>query len=361
MKSRRISINEVVPGMVAASDVYSDNNQLIINKGTKLNGKIITRLKFYLIHDISVTEEEIDSQLSNASNEEFSYSEVIKNSIEFKKFNKSFLESSKNIKGDLNSIADDDMAMDCSRLLEYTSKIMSESRNGLHVFDMLHCMREFDDLTYIHALNVALISNVFGKWLKLPQSEIDVLTLSGLLHDIGKIKLPNSIINKQGPLTDSEYTIVKTHTVKGYQILKNKEIDQRIKYAALMHHERCDGSGYPNSFHNSNIDKFAKIVAIIDVYDAMTSARVYRPALSPFEAIKNFETEGLQKYDPYYIMTFLEGIIQSYVGNRVRLSNYLEGTIVMINKQALSKPIIKVGERFIDLSKKSNLVIQAIL
>lgn len=162
-------------------------------------------------------------------------------------------------------------------------------------------------------------------------------------------------------MTDAEYSTIKTHTINGYQILKNRDIDQRIKYTALMHHERCNGSGYPNKFHSSNIDSFAKIVAIADVYDAMTSARVYRSALSPFEAISNFESEGLQKYDPHYIITFLEEIVLSYLGNRVLLSNHLEGEIIMINKQALSKPIVQVGKRFIDLSKEKDLTIVAIL
>jgi len=347
--------------MVAADDVYTFNNQLIIAKGTKLTDKIITRLKFYSISELYVFSEEPKHQPTAPKVKVFSHSDMVKDSPEFKQFNQEFLKSIQEFKGALNSIASNKFPYDLSSLLNHTTNILSESRNGIHVFDMLHCMREYDDLTYVHSLNVALICNVFGSWLKLSSADIEVLTLSGLLHDIGKLMLPTKIIHKKDTLTDAEYSMAKTHTVLGYQLLKDRDIDQRIKYTALMHHERCDGSGYPNSLSGSHIDSFAKIVAIADVYDAMTSAREYRAALSPFEAIRNFESDGYQKYDTHYIMTFLEEIIQSYLGNHVRLSNNLEGEIIMINAHSLSKPIVQVGDRFIDLSKESDLIITSIL
>lgn len=361
MKTLRIPINQAVPGLVVAEDIYSANNQLIISKNTVLNRKIITRLRFYLINEFLIVVESSDKQPDKPVVKEDNYSQVIRNSVEFKRFNEKFVESIGDFKTELTNIANGQEPLDLEKLLEHTTRILAESRNGIHVFDMLHCMREFDDLTYVHSINVALICNVFGNWLKMSQAEIDILTLSGLLHDIGKLKLPTHILNKPNVLTTVEYTEVKTHTVKGYQLLKNCNIDTHVKYSALMHHERCDGSGYPNAFHGASIDPFAKIVAISDVYDAMTSARVYRPALSPFEAISNFEKEGLLKYDPHYLITFLEGIVQCYIGKRVRLSNYAEGTIILINKHSLSRPVIQIGERFVDLSKKANLSILALI
>lgn len=357
MKKKRITIRQATPGMVAGEDVYTYNNQLIISEGTVLTDKIITRLKFYSISDFTIFLEESKKTIVN----ETSQSQIIRESAEFKQFSSDFMESLQDFKGELNKISSDDNKIDISGLLDHTTNILSNSRNGIHVFDMLHCMREYDDLTYVHSVNVALIANVFGHWLKLSEKDIDVLTLCGLLHDIGKLTLPPEIINKNNRLTDSEFTTVKTHTLEGYQILKNKDIDLRIKYAALMHHERCDGSGYPNGFHGPQIDSFAKIIAICDVYDAMTSARVYRPALCPFDAISIFEAEGLQKFDPHYIMTFLQEIVQSYVGKRVRLSDRTVGEIRMINKNSLSKPIVQTANGFIDLSKEHDLFIEAVL
>jgi putative nucleotidyltransferase with HDIG domain len=340
-------------GMIIAGDVYTSDNRLVIPKDTTITDKIITRLKFYNIVDIDIAIPEAPIKIHN--------SEKIKSSKEFKRFNNSYDTVIMDLKDQLNNIISNDVDINPYDLLNQVKAILKESRNGMHLFDILHCMRESDDITYIHSLNVALISNVLGHWLKFSEEDIDLLTLSGLLHDIGKLMLPPDIMFKKSSLTEFEYATVKTHPILGYQMVSKMNLNNHIKNAVLMHHERCDGSGYPSALRSSRIDSFAKIIAIADVYDAMTSARVYRPALSPFEAISTFESEGLQKYDPHYIMTFLEEIVQSYVGNRVRLSNKQEGEIIMINKQSLSKPIIQVGDQFIDLSKDHKITIAAIL
>ena len=128
-----------------------------------------------------------------------------------------------------------------------------------------------------------------------------------------------------------------------------------------MHHERCDGSGYPMQLTSEQIDPFAKMVAIADVYDAMTSARVYRGPLCPFMVIEAFEQEGFLKYDAEYILTFLRNIVNTYMLHRVRLSDGREGEIVFINPDKLSKPTIKSGSQYINLSNERNLSIVAII
>lgn len=122
--------------------------------------------------------------------------------------------------------------------------------------------------------------------------------------------------------------MIKTHTIEGYKILQNQPVNDHIKNAALMHHERCDGSGYPFGLTGNRIDKFAKIVSIADVYDAMTAARVYRGPLCPFTVIDIFEKEGLQKYESEYILCFLKNVVLTYIGQRVRLTNGQEGDVV---------------------------------
>ena len=154
---------------------------------------------------------------------------------------------------------------------------------------------------------------------------------------------------------------MQTHPQEGYKILKNSDLDPHVKNAALMHHERCDGSGYPLHLQGPQIDPFAKIVAIADVYDAMTSARVYRGPLCPFVAISLFESEGLQKYDTNAIMTFLSNIVNTYLLNRVRLNNGLEGDIVFINRNHLSRPTIRIGEKYVDLTQTPDLYIEEII
>ena len=128
-----------------------------------------------------------------------------------------------------------------------------------------------------------------------------------------------------------------------------------------MHHERCDGSGYPSKLSYDKLDRFARLVSIADVYDAMTSARVYRDSLSPFTVVDIFEKEGLQKYDPECILVFLEHIVDTYLNYRVLLNDGRTGEIVLINKHALSRPLIKLEDGFLDLSLNKDVMIEKIL
>ena len=209
-----------------------------------------------------------------------------------------------------------------------------------------------------------LISRMVGRWLRFEHHDLDILTLAGLMHDIGKLLIPSDILNKPGSLTDEEFAKIKQHPALGYEILKRQpDLDSRIKKAALMHHERCDGSGYPTGLTEDYIDNFAMIVAIADVYDAMTAARSYRSPLCPFEVISKFEEDGFQKYHTKYILVFLKQIASTYQSNRVILSDGRGCTIVMLNQNALSRPIVQFDDKScLDLSTASrDLYIKAVL
>lgn len=371
---QRVRTSNLVPGMISAEDVYSYNNQLILPKGTELTDKIITRLEFYSVLAIKVEDKmasevgsSVDESLDGASNEtsfssiteNLSYSEKIKATTQFKEFKKNFVENTEALQGNLRKIVEDNAPINADELLSSVSNLISESSTSIGIFDMLHNMRNYDDLTYVHSMSVSLICNIFGKWLGYSEDDIRILTLAGLLHDIGKLTIPEAIIKKPGRLTDQEFNIIKTHTVQGYNILKKQDIDERIKAAALMHHERNDGSGYPLGYPDEKIAEFAKIVAIADVYDAMTAARVYRGPLCPFKVVAIFEAEGLQKYDSRFILTFLQHISETYMNNRVSLSDGTVGDIVMINKNALSRPMIKTLDgQFVNLVDRTDLTIE---
>lgn len=343
--------------MVVAADIYSSSDQLIITKGTKLDERMITRLRFYNIYGLHVYNGEPEKE----PHKEDSYIEMIRSTPEFKKFNRTYVESVEKVENSFQNIIDGTEEADLDSLLEETDLILREGRNGLHIFEMLHGIRDYDDMTYVHSLNVSLICSIFAGWLKMSKDETRILTQAGLLHDIGKMLIPKHIIAKPARLTEDEYEEMKMHSIKGYQALKDLNLDIRVKYTALMHHEKCDGTGYPNGFKSNQIEDFSKIVAIADVYDAMTSNRTYRQAICPFDVVENFERDGFLKYDPGYLMVFLERIVQSYLHNAVRLSDGREGEVVMINKLSLSRPIIRCGNVFIDLSKEQRLSIDAIL
>ena len=253
--------------------------------------------------------------------------------------------------------------IDSKMILSEVENVVKESRNSLHIMDMLQCMRGYDDVTYVHSLNVALLSNVIGKLVfpKISEEDLRVLTLAGLLHDIGKMMIADDVLLKKDRLTIAEFNLVKTHVLHGNNILKKMNLDPRIAEVAMRHHERCDGSGYPGGYKRNQIDPFSKIVAIADTYDAMTSDRTYRSAICPFEVIHMFEREGLTKYEVEYLLPFLSVAVQAYINTNVYLTTDEIGKVVMINTEELSKPVVKVGRIYYDLTKDHSVSIDRII
>lgn len=371
MNTQRISTSHAEPGMMVAEDIYSFSDQLIIGEGTALTDKMITRLNFYSIPDllIRLPDEEADPlpapATKKASAEYFSdttYVSRIKHSTEFRHFSREFTKAMISYRGQINSIVENHENFNTTNLIKDVSSLFASYRSPGKLFDMMMGIRDLDDATYIHCMNVSLICCLFGDWLKLSDKDFNNLILAGLLHDIGKLLVPKKILTKPGKLTTEEYSIIKTHTLHGYSILKKLPIDLHVKHAALMHHERCDGTGYPMGLTFEKIDSYAKIVAIADVYDAMTAARVYRGPICPLEVLGIFESEGLQKYDPEYLLIFLKGVVHTYLHHTVLLSNGEHAEIIMINNGALSRPVVRTAnDQFLDLSKESELSILGIL
>lgn len=369
---------DLLPGMVTAIPVRTKRGQLIINPNVELTRTLISRLEFYGIASVQITEDKqaaapmetpkdpayfpakspvsAPSPVSDAS-----YSQKLKSSPEFQRFQVDFTLRSQDLKNCFDAYLSDGGTVNKEELLSKTISLVGPKQTTLDVFDMLHNMRQVNDSTYAHSLNVAIISRIIGKWLHFSNEELDTLTLAGLLHDIGKTRIPDEVLNKDGKLTDEEFQMIRNHPKYGYDILKSQPLNSHIKKAALMHHERCDGSGYPMGLTMEEIDDYALIIAIADVYDAMTAARSYRAPLCPFEVIAEFEKDGLQKYKPKYILTFLENIANAYQNNRVMLSDGTSARIVLLNHRRLSKPLVQLDDgACIDL-EKSPLYIKAII
>lgn len=361
-----IKTKDLEEGMVTASPVTTKHGQIIVDKGTSLTNQLIARISFYGIDCIRVetdSDQEPSTPVPKGNVQEPTYSQRIKNSSEFKEFQIHYTQSADRLKNSLSPILFNDITLDTGTLFQTAMPLLENSQTSIALFDMLHNMRAVNDSIYAHSLNVALITGVFGKWLNMTQEDLNTLVLAALLHDIGKIQIPTEILDKPGKYTEEEFALVQKHPLLGYQLLQNHpQLDPRIKNAALMHHERCDGSGYPQALSADAIDDFAQIIAIADVYDAMTAARSYRAPLCPFQVIEAFEKEGLQKYKPQFILTFLERIASTYQSNRVMLSDGRGANIVMLNKQSLSKPIVQVDDgSCIDLSRTPDLCIKALL
>lgn len=353
--SKRVTLENLKTGMVLSTDVYNSNDQLILPEGLELNQKAIEKLMYYEIEAVRINDED------EKPVKEISYSEKLKSTPEFKQYKKDF----ENTVGDMSDMLSDvvmrNAPLDSEKLVESAFKLLHPAGGNVGVFDMLHNMRDYDDFTFAHSLSVGLICNVFARWLNMSEEEQRVATECGILHDIGKLKIPEEVIKKTERLSDMEYEIYKIHTKEGYKLLEQAGVSDAVKNATLMHHERCDGSGYPLGLTDKQIDPYAKLVAIADDYETMTSKKNYGGEMCPFRVIEAFEAEGYQKYDARMIITFLQNIVNTYVLNHVLLSDGREGEIIFINKQSLSKPIVKCGDEYVDLSKEKDIIIEKLI
>lgn len=392
MGSKRVLTARVTENMVAAEDVYTSDEQLLIPEGTVLTGEIIDALKersiFALrvkvgedgktpvmgdaepgqVPEVPPVEEipdvlELEKDVLSAEPEEKDYYQAVRETKEFQEFKETFVQTVDNLKDVFNRVVMQNEKIDSEEILEEVENVVSKSRNSLHVLDMLQCMKGYDDVTYVHSMNVALLSNMIGK-LAIPdisEEDLQILTLSGLLCDVGKIMVPDDVLMKKDRLSIAEYNLVKTHVLHGNNILKNSNLDPRIAEVAMRHHERCDGSGYPGKYRKDQVSSFARIVAIADTYDAMTSDRPYRKAICPFEVIHMFEREGRLQYDVEYLLPFLATAVQAYMNTQVHLTTGEVGRVVMINKDEFSKPVVKVGQIYYDLTKEKDILIDGLI
>lgn len=357
---KNVLTTELVPGMVAGKDIYNSSNLLVVQQGTVLDVKAITKLMIHGIYSVPVADE-IKPVEKPAWDENISYYQKLRNSESFKKFKKKYDDGIVRYSGNLKQAVEKGKKIPEEELLEMAYGILDGGEEKIHIFDMLQNMRDYDDETYAHSMNVALIAAQFARWLHWREEDVRELMLCGLMHDIGKIMVPEEIIRKPDKLTRVEYTRVMEHPVTGARILQKQGMGTHIINAAFMHHERCDGSGYPRGLKNGEIDTFGKIIAIVDVYEAMTAARVYRGPMCPFVVIELFEEEGMQKYAVEFLLPFLEHIGNTYIQNRVRLNNGQEGNIIFLNKEKLSQPVVKCGKEFVNLMVRRDLDIESFL
>ena len=230
------------------------------------------------------------------------------------------------------------------------------------LFRQMRLMKEKDDYLFTHSVNVALICILIGRWMECDENQIKELGTAGLLHDIGKVKIDSDILNKPDKLSDEEYEQVKKHTMQGYNlIMETGAFSNEVANAALMHHERADGSGYPMGIRGYNIPFCAAVTAVADVYDAITSERVYSARSSPYTAAEVLWQESFGRLDPRVSKVFYDKIVNFYVGNQVLLSNNEKGVVIYVDPCQPTRPIVMVEDKFYNLATDRSIIIQEVI
>ncbi len=412
---KRVNISDLVPGDIVAKDIITKAGNEVAKSGSVLSDPLIKRLHFYGFDAIEIEDKEVVKKpvkkeedetipviadlLSDMAdllgepeddekdkpkpqmistkqpepkqapkpkerpNENISYSNRLKQAPEYQSFQIDYSKALVTLENTFIDIIEHEGQNYNRRTLLDSVEPLFNGKTSLDILTYIQSMQGNDDSVYAHSINVALVSRAIGKWLKMGHDDLDDLTLAGLLHDIGKCNVPPEVLNKAGKLTDEEFALIKKHPLDGRKMLKQcPDMDSRYLNAALQHHERSDGSGYPRGLDDDEIDDFAAIVAIADVYDAMTATRSYRNALSPFEVIAAFEKDGLQKYRTGYILTFLKKMAEAYQNSLVLLSDGRRGRVIYTHKHHLSMPIVELPDKsLVDLVEHRDIHIVSIL
>ncbi|MBP1154568.1 MULTISPECIES: HD-GYP domain-containing protein [unclassified Paenibacillus] len=233
---------------------------------------------------------------------------------------------------------------------------------------MLTNISAMDDYLFQHSLNVCIYSTMLGMAHDYTRDELMTLGIGALLHDIGKTQIPLELLRKKEPLTDKEFDLIKQHTVYGFQFLKDEpNIPLLAAHCALQHHERMDGSGYPRRLKGTEIHEYARLIGVVDSYDAMTTHRVYRNAMLPHQALEIIFAGSGTLYETQKVELFRDKIAIYPIGITVTLNTGEKGVVVDLNSKAPHRPVVRLlydaeGQELkdtpeIDLSKALSVMV----
>lgn len=322
---RLVSLDNVLPDMQLGKTIYGADGQVLVATGVKLKKAYIKRLKelgisCVYIQDSKYDDLEVDDVVSEQTR--LSVLKATRDAMLSTKIGKTF---------------------DTFKIKIVVEGIVEDLLNSSDILVNLTDIRAMNDYHFAHCTNVAILSIITGLSLGIPRPQLRDLGVGALLHDIGKAKISEEILNKPGMLADDEVEEIQAHTTIGFEILrKQQEISSLSAVIALEHHEKFNGNGYPKGLKGQDIHVYARIVAVADVYDALTTDRVYRPRYLPHEGIEFIIAGSGSHFDPEIVRAFVDNIAIYPVGTEVILSTGERAVVCRPNKHFPTRPIIRI-------------------
>lgn len=328
---RRVAVNYLKEGDIVAYPVKNSDGQILLTKGTSLNSNLIGKLAHLGIHAVYIQDDSLPSMSINQIIQESTRKESID------AIKKLMLQNT--IKNEVEKISKE--SIDIKRLTNVVNMLVEELMISGETLSSFAEIRMLDSYTYNHSVDVCIYSLILGHKLKYTRTQLFELGLGALLHDVGKSKVPLNVINKPDVLSNDEYEKIKEHPVLGYEILRlNPNIPLLSAHVALQHHERYNGSGYPRKISRDSIHSYGYIVGIADMFDALTSEKLYRPKFTFKEAIEILISTKNTLFPSHYIDAFLQCLALYPNGYTVKLNT---GDLAVVIGQGTTPltPILK--------------------
>lgn len=344
---RRINILQARPGMVLARDIVSGDGKLLLRKGTRLTKQYLQKLLFLGVTNLYVEMYEAGETSYAGGRTEVPFDVITE---------KTRLEAEETVRELLKDVKSG-QKIKMPRVKRVVEKIVAELLAGEKLIYKLCTIRKADEYTFTHCLNVCVLALGLGIAKGYPPSVLKELGVAALLHDVGKVFVPPEILNKPGTLSEEEFAQIRKHPELGYRFLKEQEgVSELAAIVAYEHHEHYNGEGYPRGLRNGAIHEFARIVAIADVYDAITSDRVYKKALPPWEAVEIMLALSWFQFDPHLIKLFIDHICIYPVGTMVELSDGSKGVVVAANRSLPTRPVVRLLNEGGEMAREVDLL-----
>ncbi|WP_274308674.1 HD-GYP domain-containing protein [Solibacillus daqui] len=360
MEAIDMKVEELRLGKVIAEDIFANTQYPIIYKDTKIKPEHLRVFELFNLNTVSVYN---DASIENLIEDNL---EIQAKSVPLPKytsFEKHYNDAIVQLKKEfINWEAGGKIDITKVRgMIIPLIEIILEDRS--YIFD-LNSYSNPKDYLYHHCIATGLIASIMAKKLGFERGITIQLAIAGMLADSGMARISPRIRDKKSALLKEEFDEVKKHPYHSYMLVKNvPAIKEVMKEAIYQHHERLDGSGYPKGERIGSISNFAQIIAVADVFHAMTSERLYRTKQSPFKVIEMIKEEEFGKFDIKVVQALMDIVVDLPIGTKIEISNFELGEVMFINKYSPTRPLVKLirsGE-IIDLSTKRSFYISRVI
>ncbi|WP_159887462.1 HD-GYP domain-containing protein [Paenibacillus puerhi] len=359
----RIPINRIKIGDRLGSDIFNHSGLLVLSASTVLSEDDIFKLSLHRIEEVDIKTEEAPPAIVEEDAGEGRRKENPPSSLSadrYKLMAQAVYEEAVSGIQDLFEHAAKEGYVSLEQIDEGFDPLVEQVQEEKDVVSLLLVLNNKDDYTYQHSVQVGMISYYIAKWMGQSEDEAKLAGKAGYLHDIGKSVADPKILTKPGRLSKEEFDHIKKHTVHGYDLLKKSGLPESICLAALQHHERMDGSGYPLGLKDKDIHPLAKIIAVADVYSAMISTRVYQKKRDLLSVLREIHRCSFGELEPHITHAFIKHMVPNFIGKQLQLSTGEVGKIVMTHPTDFFRPLVNFDGVFIDLSQRQELGVEHI-